>query len=212
MDDATGVMPYDIFMLKGQIFPADDIDVVKIIEEIIGQRRYFPFKTEDGKQWLWCPTMPKNQIINHPSRSKYPAPPTALRECYRSGNIALPLSRIELSRVELNKPSQPYWAGYDINIQEQMKEITKDFNIYQFLGKLKKDKKIIEVPSEVINRVCTSWEKNKAGVKDKWPWFIKAISREWESWNAEQNIRKHQIIKEAPIPKTIQQIIAGMGK
>ena len=207
MDDETGVLPYDIFMLKGQIFPADVINVEAIIEEIITMRRYFLFEAE-GKRWLWCPTMPKHQTINHPSKRKYPTPPKTLQEDYRSGKLALPLSRVELSRVEIKK--QPYWAAFKENSQEQLKTVSKDFNIYQFLGKLKKTKKI-EIPEEVVNRICISYLKNKTGIKADWPWFIVTTQKEWESWNAEKNIREGEQHKKEPIAPAILEILKGMA-
>jgi len=206
MDDETGVLPYDIFMLKGQVFPADDIDVEAIIEEIITMRRYFLFEAE-GKRWLWCPTMPKHQTINHPSKRKYPTPPKILQEDYRSGKLALPLSRVELSRVEIKK--QPYWAAFKENSQEQLKTVSKDFNIYQLMGKLNKIKKI-EIPEEVINKICTSYLKNKAGIKADWPWFIVTTQKEWEAWNAEQQIKEGREWKKASVSPAIAQILAGM--
>lgn len=206
MDDTNGVMPYDLFMLKNQIFPEEEIDIQPVVKELINTHRYFPFEAE-GKQWLWCPTMLKHQTINHPSNSKYPPPPKTLREHYRSIKVALPQSRVELSRVEIKK--QPYWAAFKESTQEQMKVVSKGFNIYQFLTKLKKDKKI-EIPEEVIARICASYAKNKAGIKEVWPWFIVTTQKEWEAWNAEQQIKQGQEWKKAPVAPAIAQILAGM--
>jgi len=211
MDDETGVLPYDVFMLKGQIFPADGIDVETIIQEIITMRRYFLFEAE-GKRWLWCPTMPKHQTINHPSKRKYPTPPKTLQEDYRSGKLALPLSRVELSRVEKNKETQPYWAAFSEKTQEILKTVSKEFNIYQLLGKLKKLKRV-EIPEEVINRICASYIRNKPGVKKPWPWFITTTQREWEAWNAEQNVKESDSRRaeaRSPVAPAIAHILAGM--
>jgi hypothetical protein len=217
MDDETGVLPYDIFMLKGQIFPADDIDVEKIIEEIVAMHRYFPFEAE-GKRWLWCPTMPKHQTINHPSKRKYPIPPKTLQEDYRSGKLALPQSRVELSRVELNK-TQPYWAAFTKKTQDIMLFVSKTrsgfkqnailpgFNIYQLLGKIKKTKKI-EIPEEVVQRVCVNYDKNRFKIKADWPWFMVTLQKEWEAWNAEKNIAEGAEYKaKAPLPQSIKDLV-----
>jgi hypothetical protein len=202
-----GVMPYDLFFLKNNIFPEEGIDIAPIVAEIIALRRYFPFEAE-GKQWLWCPTMPKHQTINHPSKGKYPDPPVSLQEDYRSGKLVLPLSRVELSRVEKNKETQPYWAAFSDKTQEELKTVSKEFNIYQLLGRLKK--KEVEIPEAVINRICASYTRNKPGVKKPWPWFLITTKKEWEFWNAEQQIKEGQQWKKAPVAPAIAKLLAGM--
>ena len=64
MDDANGVMPYDAFNLKNQIFPEELIDIQPIITELLNKRRLFEFES-DGKKWLWCPTLLKHQNITN---------------------------------------------------------------------------------------------------------------------------------------------------
>ena len=203
-----GVMPYDLFFLKNNIFPEENINIAPIVEEIIVQRRYFSFETE-GKQWLWCPTMPKHQTVNHPSKGKYPDPPITLQEDYRSGKLALTLSRVEMSRVELK--NQPYWAAFKNTTQEYLKAVSKAFNIYQFLTKLKKDKKI-EIPEEVIIRICASYQRNKTKIKSYWPWFIVTTKAEWEFWNAEKSMREGLGWKDTPVAPAIKELLVGILK
>ena len=88
MDDANGVLPYSPAKLKGLIFPYDDIDVAAIIDELIKARRYLPFN-HNNKKWLWCPTLLKHQVINHPSKTKYPTPTKELRDSYNSGKVVV---------------------------------------------------------------------------------------------------------------------------
>lgn len=105
MDDTNGVLPYDVFMLKSQIFPGDNVDVEPLIAELVAESRLKIFES-DGKKWLWCPNLLKHQTINHPSKRKYPDPPKELREYSRSSKVALTQSGVsrgevnELSRVE----------------------------------------------------------------------------------------------------------------
>jgi len=188
-----GVLPHDLFLLKNNIFPEDDIDIIPIIEEIIALHRYFPFETE-GKKWLWCPTMPKHQKVQHPSKRKYPDPPAELQEHYRRTPIALILSRVELSRVEIkDQPSEKLKATLD--------QILKDgFNIYKLLERLKKELKWEKgrlFPEEVLLKVCDSYAKNKATVKDQWAWFKVAIQKASEEYFAAKNIEEHRKMKEA---------------
>jgi len=204
-----GVMPYDLFFLKSNIFPEEEIDITPIVNEILDQRRYFPFEA-GGKQWLWCPTMPKHQTINHPSKGKYPDPPLALQEDYRSGKLALTQSRVELSRVELRK-KQPYWAAFTKETQDKMLSVSKRFNIYQLLGRIKKTKKA-EIPEEVVARICTGYLKNPGKVKADWPWFIVAINKEWGSWSAEKNIREGEEYKRQGVAPAIKELLAMILK
>lgn len=112
------------------------------------------------------------------------------------------------------KKAQPYWAAFKELNQELMKEVSKGFNIYQFLTKLKNDKKI-EIPEDVISRICVSYQRNKAGIKADWAWFVVTTDQEWKNWNAGQNVKESNTRKEearAPVSPAIAQIIAGMKK
>ena len=196
MDDQNGVMPYDTFQLKIHIFPEDKIDVEAVIKELIDQRRLWPFQAE-GKRWLWCPTLLDHQNIQHPSKQHYPSPTKEVVEEYKkyktlnepsmSPHIPLTQSRVELSRVELNK-TQPYWAGFTKKTQDIMLFVSKPreiphrspktaagklelslpgFNIYQLLGKIKKLKKI-EIPEDVVQKVCINYDKHRFHIKADW--------------------------------------------
>lgn len=193
-DDENGVMPYDIFMLKGQIFPADHLDVEEIIQELIAARRYFPFEAQ-GKRWIWCPTMTKHQTINHPTKSKYPAPSVALRENYRNTTEALPQSRVELSRVELNsKQASPA-------LKAVLDKVYKEgLNIYALINKMKKQtgwKQDQHFPEGVLVRVCEQYHKDKIKIKKQWPWFCRVLIAETERYFADKNISEHKAIKQA---------------
>lgn len=210
-----GVLPYDLFYLQTNIFPGENIDVDPIINEIMAQKRYFPFDAQ-GKHWLWCPTMAKHQNIQHPAKEfKYPDPPKELVENYNnhtllnepsmSPHIPLTKSRVELSRVELRK-NQPYWAAFSKETQDKMLSVSKRFNIYQLLGRIKKTKKA-EIPEEVIARICVGYLKNPDKVKANWPWFIVAINKEWGSWSAEKNIKEGEAFKRAGVAPAIKELL-----
>lgn len=206
-----GVLPNDEFFIKSNIFPEEDINVKPMIKELLDQHRYFPFEA-NGKHWFWCPTMPKHQTINHPSKAKYPDPPTTLQEDYCSGKLALPQSRVELSRVENNNKTEPSAGKPVVNnlLKTALDKVFKDgFNIYECLNKLKKESKVgAQVPNEVLLGVCDSYWKNKTKIKKTWPWFAKTIVAEWHAWNAEQNIREGQEYKQdRTMPQSIKEIL-----
>ncbi len=204
-----GVLPYDLQYLKKSVFPEENIDIAPIVKELLDRRRYLPFETQ-GKQWLWCPTLAEHQVVNHPSSTNYPEPPVALQEDYRSGKLALTQSRVELSRVELRK-NQPYWAAFTKETQDKILAVSKRFNIYQLLGRIKKTKKA-EIPEEVIARICTGYLKNPEQPRATWPWFIVAINKEWSSWSAEKNIREGEAIKREGVAPAIKELLAQILK
>ena len=198
-----GVLPYDTFLLKNNIFPEEDVDVAPLIREIIAQHRYFPFEAE-GKRWLWCPTLAKHQTISHPAKDGYPDPPVALQEDYRSGKLALHLSRVEgVEGVETkDQPSEKLKAALDNVLKDR-------FNIYQLIGKLKKEmgwEKDQLFPEEVLLGVCDSYERGKAKIKDQWAWFKVAIRQESEKYFATKNIAEHKKMKEAG-PMSLAEIL-----
>jgi hypothetical protein len=113
--------------------------------------------------------------------------------------------------IDKQRKSQPYWAAFSKETQDLLKTVYKDINIYQLLGKLKKDRKI-ELPEEVTKRVCRSYLKNPEEVKDRWAWFATTTKRVWEQYNAEQNIREGQEWKNMGLTQPIKEILAGIGK
>lgn len=193
-----GVLPYDEFFLKSNIFPEETIDITPLIQELINLCRYFPFEAE-GKKWLWCPTMPKHQTISHPSKGNYPDPPVALQEDYRSGRLALHLSRVELSRVEgVEKRTEPTAA------EAVLKDIYDNYkiNVYQVLNQFKKLLKAkkstilgsdYKIPDEVILGTCASFKKSK--VAKPFPWFLKVFGEELTKWWVNKQDKEHQQVK-----------------
>jgi hypothetical protein len=74
--DDNGVHPASCKTLKAQIFPADDLtaaDVQSLINELLEQRLLIEF-TEENRPWWWV-TGWRHQLINRPSKSRFPLPP-----------------------------------------------------------------------------------------------------------------------------------------
>ena len=206
MDDVTAVMPRNAYKLKGQIFPNDDVDVEALIEELIGAGRLIPFEA-DNRKWLWCPTLLKHQVINHPSRKRYPEPPKELREDYRSGKVGLPQSRVEgveKSRVEKEQPEA------DKLLNQVYKE---GLNIYQLINKLKKQmkwKKKQRFPADIRIAVCRQYFKDKANIKSEWGWFSKVIQAECAAYFARESMKEREKWKKMPVAISMKQIMEGM--
>lgn len=105
------------------------------------------------------------------------------------------------------KRYQPYWAVFKKESQEQMALVSNKFNIYKFLTKIKKDKKV-EIPEEVINRICASYLKNKIKIKADWPWFIVTTQKEWEVWHVAQQVKEGEEWKKIPVAPAIKELLA----
>jgi len=74
--DDKGVIPASFKTLKAQIFPSDDIlskDIEPLIGELLAQELLGQFEA-DGRTW-WFVTGWHHQLINRPSKSRYPSPP-----------------------------------------------------------------------------------------------------------------------------------------
>lgn len=89
-----------------------------------------------------------------------------------------------------------------------MDKVYNDFPIYKFLGKLAKNK--IKLPEEVIICVCNSYLKNKAGIKDKWAWFMRTAQECWKSHNAKKNIADSAELNKLSECKKIKDLIKGI--
>lgn len=74
--DDKGVHPASVKTLKAEVFPADDLlasDVQRLLDELIEQDLIGVFES-DGRPW-WFVTGWHHQLINRPSKSRYPEPP-----------------------------------------------------------------------------------------------------------------------------------------
>jgi len=147
-------------------------------------------------------------VINHPSKKKCPEAPKELREYYRSGKVALPLSRVEKSRVEKSKEQ--------LEADKLLKEVnSKGLNIYELINKLKKQigwRKAQEFPAEVLIVVCKQYLKDKGKIKSDWAWFIKVIQAESAAHFARKSVQEGEKYKSMPVAQSIKEIIKGMGK
>ena len=77
--DDRGVHPASLKTLKAQVLPADELDLSAVgmwVDELLAARLLVGFEAE-GRAWWWV-TGWHHQVINRPSRSRYPAPPAAL--------------------------------------------------------------------------------------------------------------------------------------
>ena len=212
MDDTNGVLPHNTFKLKGQIFPSDNIDVELLIQELVSSFRLIPFEAEN-KKWLWCPKLLHHQVINHPSKKKYPNPPEKLQQDYRNGTLLLPQSRksrVErVEKIDSKDSGEPQQAVSKDNLWNTVYK--KGFNIYAFMHKFT-NLRGIEIPMPVLDKVCTYFINNTSKIKNQWGWFLVSVKRAAEEYHVQLNINRSQEAKNAPINKQIKSLIENLCK
>ena|SRR3990167_9758191 len=70
-DDNYATFPDLPGWLKIQIFPYENVDTISLLKELSEARKILKFEFEDQKYW-YIKNFFKHQIINRPSRPKYP--------------------------------------------------------------------------------------------------------------------------------------------
>ena len=72
------------------------------------------------------------------------------------------------------------------------------FNIYQLINRFKKQigwPKHVNIPAEVIIKVCEQYLMDHLTIKAQYPWFLRVLESETRQWQARQNIKEHEDIK-----------------
>ena len=90
--DDYGVTKASALWLKSRIFPYDDKlnmrDFKRWVAELVELRRIVEF-TASGEVFYFIPNFRKHQVINRPSKTRYPEPPADILEHSRSTHGAL---------------------------------------------------------------------------------------------------------------------------
>lgn len=108
-------------LLKSQIFPYDrKIDIQKLKINLNGKVIWYEY---ENCQYGYVKNFSKYQVINHPSKSQLPKPPSLLPEHYGNANVTIPhnLKEVNLKEVNLNH-QQPANAGVSFTVT-QLKEM-----------------------------------------------------------------------------------------
>lgn len=71
-DDNYGTLPDRPKWIKSQIFPHEDIDVKPLLAEIAGIGDIVRFMGQDGHPYWYVKSFKEHQVINNPSKPKYP--------------------------------------------------------------------------------------------------------------------------------------------
>ena len=89
--DDYGVTKANSLWLKSRIFPYDDKlsqkEFDRWITELVDLKRVFKFSS-GGDFFFYLPNFPKHQIINRPSKARYPAPPDELESAINERSMS----------------------------------------------------------------------------------------------------------------------------
>lgn len=94
-DDNYATFPAKIGWLKIQIFPYEEVDISKLLDELSTSTRILPFE-DSGEKFFYIKNFFKYQRIDRPSAPKYPKYPGGLDE----GSMR---ARPEVNEVKLSK-------------------------------------------------------------------------------------------------------------
>ena len=120
---------------------------------------------------------------------------------YRSKTLHKPLrgDNVNGKRREEKRREDIYSKQPSAALKAVLDKVFKDgFNIYSLINKVKKQLKWPaqrSFPEEVLLKVADRYFKEKAVIKEPWPWFLKTLEMESGSFYANKNIAQAQEFK-----------------
>lgn len=205
--------------LKIEIMPYDEVDAEKIMQLLAcpkknGKRPFIVRYEIDGEKYYQIINWQKHQKPHKTERDS-DIPPLAkelltVRQPLTNGyatNISVGNGDGDgkgNGKEIVNKQAEPAGA-----VSSKTKEIldavySQGFNIYQLINKFKKDTKWRSdenIPDEVLIKICEQYQKDKDGIRDPYPWFIKVLAMESQAYFANKNIEDARRFKEQGIGK-----------
>jgi len=116
-DDNYATLPDEHQWIKIQTFPYSEINSEKILNELVNSGKLIRFETEeDGKKWLYIKNFHKYQVVNRPSKPKYPRYPHGVfSDISQNPHSEVKLSKVKLSKDNidhLNTTFEEFWSVY----------------------------------------------------------------------------------------------------
>ncbi len=106
--DDHGRMEYSATRLKLQIFPADQLEIEPLIQELRGRTMVLLY-TVDNRHYLQITNFSKHQKVDHPGQSRCPAPPDnsrGLANPRESSRVLAPEKEKEREREKEKEPEK----------------------------------------------------------------------------------------------------------
>lgn len=95
-DDNYATFPNRPDWIKAQVFPYEIVDVKVLLKELEDIKKIIIFTADDGKEYWFIKNFFKHQVLNRPSKPKYPK----FTDYSRNTHGALTLKRKEEKRKE----------------------------------------------------------------------------------------------------------------
>ncbi len=207
--------------LKIEIMPYDEIDAEEIMQILAcpkknGKRPFIVRYEVNGEKYYQIINWQKHQRPHKTERdSDIPPAPKELITFKQPLNTGY-AKNISVGNGDgdgngkgngeeiVNKQAEPAFA-----VSSKTKELldsvySQGFNIYQLINKFKKDaswRKDENIPDEVLARICKQYQKDKGGISQPYPWFIKVLKMESASYFANKNIAESAKLKKEGIGK-----------
>jgi len=110
-------------LLRSNIFPYEEVDIEKLMEETKSKIQYYE---SGGQKYGWLKNFRKHQIINHPTDSKLPAPPSVEETNKGIGKREtepVPNSSDTKSSKRIPHPAKERFDNFFTTITDQEKKI-----------------------------------------------------------------------------------------
>ena len=179
-DDTHFTLPYNPDWIRAQIFPYESaIDVEKLIDEIVGIGKYFPFTNGGDREYLFIPTMSKHQTINRPSAPKYPAHPD-MDKIIKEVQVFIEGSRSTHSQYNIREDKlskdSPLFSLFEELWMRYPSKVGKQKAMEAFMRTVKTDKDQLDIRKALDNYLLSDRVKNNF-IQNGKTWF-----NDWSGW------------------------------
>lgn len=186
--------------LKVEIMPYDEVDAEKIMQLLARPKKSTnrPFIRRyqvRGERYYQIISWHKHQKPHHTEQpSQIPAPPD------NALTVEQPLdNRCPPDVLGGNGNGDGNGKGNGEEKTSLLDSICDEgFNIYQLINRFKKEagwSDDMQLPDEVIVKVCMQYKRDKDKIGRPYPWFIKVLKMETEAYFARKNIEEGKEFK-----------------
>jgi len=98
-------------------------------------------------------------------------------------------------------------------VESKAAAVYKDgFNIYMYIGRLKKDLSRKSFPDQIIMAFCDAYWKSKPAAKNQYPYFLKTFKMVSAEYFANQQQADHARHKaeRSPVAQSVKDVLKGM--
>lgn len=115
-----------------------------------------------------------------------------------------------ICRSEAKDPADP--RAYSETVKSEMKAVYDDgFNIYALINRMKKELKLcIDIPEEVILKICVEYHRQKPQIRSPFPWFVRVFTQVSREYFSGKNRAADLELRKAEIPPRLKDIMRNI--